>query len=354
MSILPLAALHMQRRTTLILAALFVLVIVAGLCGTAMGPVSISPPQVLAILGHKVGLQLPWAYELQQAMVLQSIRLPRVVMGMVVGAGLALSGALLQGLFRNPLADPGLIGVSSGAALGAAVMIILGGGMAAAWGGLGTAVAAFVGGLAVVLVVYRLATRRARTSVATMLLAGIALNALCGAGTGLLVLVSDDAGLRNLTFWMLGSLGGATWPSVAIVATLVGLALLVAPRLATALNALLLGEVEAQHLGIRVQRVKYGVVGLSTLAVAAATAACGIIGFVGLVVPHVVRMAAGPDHRMLLPASIMLGGALTMLADTLARMVIQPTEIPIGIITAFCGAPFFIALLMRTRQHYAL
>ena len=343
-----------QRHKTAVLVGLTLLCATAALCGAAIGPVPVTPAQVLTILLDKVGVPLPWTFEPQQAMVLYSIRLPRVCMGLAVGAGLALSGALLQGLFRNPLADPGLIGVSSGAALGAATLIILGGGIATAWGGLGTMLAAFGGGLTIVAVVYRLATRRACTSVTTMLLAGIALNSLCGAGTGLLLLISDDAGLRNFTFWMLGSLGGATWPSVTIVAAQVGLAALVAPRLARALNAMLLGETEAQHLGIQVQRVKYATVGLATLSVAAATAACGIVGFVGLVVPHVVRLATGPDHRTLVPASVLLGGALTMLADTLARVLIQPVEIPIGIITAFCGAPFFIVLLIRAGSHYQL
>jgi iron complex transport system permease protein len=324
------------------------------LVALGIGAVSIGPGQVVAILTARFGLDLGAAYEAQQALVLTEIRLPRVLLGALVGAGLSVSGALMQGLFRNPLADPGLVGVSGGAALGAAAMIVLGGAVpgfvASALGAFGIAAAAFMGGLVVTLVVYRIATRGTRTSVATMLLAGIALNALCGAGTGALVLLTDDGQLRDLTFWTLGSLGGATWGTIAVVAPFVGAVLLAAPRLARALNALLLGEAEARHLGVRTQRVKRQVIGLAALAVGATTAVSGLIGFVGLVVPHLVRLALGPDHRVLLPASALLGAALLVAADLLARVVIQPAEVPIGILTALGGAPFFLALLLRDRH----
>ena len=350
----PAAAPATRRRMVLVLSGLGVLLVAVMLLAVGIGAVSIAPGQVLTILAGRLGLDLPWVFDTRQEMVLTAIRLPRVLLGAVVGAGLSVSGVLMQGLFRNPLADPGLVGVSSGAALGAATMIVLGGAVpgfvASALGAFGVAMAAFVGGLVVTLIVYRIATRGARTSVATMLLAGIALNALCGAGTGVLVLFSDDGQLRNLTFWTLGSLGGATWRSLAVVVPFVGAVLLAAPRLARALNALLLGEAEARHLGIRTERVKQGVIGLAALAAGAATAVSGLIGFVGLVVPHLVRLMLGPDHRTLLPASALLGAVLLVAADLLARVVIQPAEVPIGILTALGGAPFFLALLLHDRQ----
>lgn len=325
--------------------------VVVMLAAVGIGAVPIAPGQVLAILADRVGIALPWDYAPQQALVLTGIRLPRVLLGVIVGAGLSVSGALMQGLFRNPLADPGLVGVSSGAALGAATMIVLGGLLpgfiASALGPFAIAVAAFSGGLITTLVVYRLATSGTLTSVATMLLAGIAVNALCGAGTGALVLLTDDNQLRDLTFWTLGSLGGATWQTLLITAPLIVLPILFAPRLAGALNALLLGEAEARHLGINTERVKRLVVVLTALAVGGATAVSGLIGFIGLVVPHLVRLMLGPDHRRLLPASALLGASLLVAADLLARIVIQPAEVPIGILTALAGAPFFLALLLR-------
>ncbi len=343
-----------RRRAVVVLAGLAVVLGGVVLLAVGIGAVRIAPAQVLAILAAHVGVALPWEYEVQQALVLTGIRLPRVLMGVLVGAGLAVSGAYLQGLFRNPLADPGLIGVSSGAALGAASMIVLGalvpGAMASVLGAFGVAAAAFAGGLAVALLVYRLATRGRTTSVTTMLLAGIALNALCGAGTGVLVLLSDDGQLRDLTFWTLGSLGGATWGALAVVAPLVGAALLAAPRLARALNVMLLGEAEARHLGVNTERTKRRVIALAALTVGGATAVSGLIGFVGLVVPHLGRLLLGPDHRVLVPASALLGAVLLVAADLLARTVVQPAEIPIGILTALAGAPFFLALLLRRQR----
>ena len=275
-----------------------------------------------------------------------------MLLSVVVGAGLAVSGAVMQGLFRNPLADPGLVGVSSGAALGAATAIVLGAALGApAAGALGpflVAAAAFAGGLATTFVVYRIATARGRTSVTTMLLAGIAINALCGAGVGVLVLFADDGQLRDLTFWTLGSLGGATWAALGVAAPLVGAAVVASPWLARALDALLLGEAEARHLGIRTDRVTAVAVTLSALAVAAATAVAGLIGFVGLVAPHLVRLLLGPGHRALLPGSALAGAALLVLADLAARTVLAPAEVPIGIVTAVAGAPFFLALLLRS------
>ncbi|MFZ3204439.1 MAG: iron chelate uptake ABC transporter family permease subunit, partial [Pseudomonas sp.] len=251
-----------------------------------------------------------------------------------------------------PLADPGLVGVSSGAALGAAVAIVGG----AALGGLPEVFApyllsccAFIGGLGVSALVYRLGRRDGETSVATMLLAGIALTALAGAAIGLFTYLADDATLRTLTFWNLGSLNGASyarlWPLL-LVTLAVALWL---PRRARALNALLLGESEARHLGFGVERIKRELVLCTALGVGAAVAAAGMIGFIGLVVPHLMRLLVGPDHRVLLPASALAGASLLLLADLAARLLLAPAELPIGIVTALLGAPFFLYLLLRGR-----
>lgn len=286
--------------------------------------------------------------------IIYDIRLPRMVLGVLVGAALAVAGAVLQGLFRNPLADPGIIGVSAGAGLGAVSMIVLGGTALApvtlALGIYALPVAAFAGALATVLVLYGIATRQGRTSVATMLLAGIALGALAGAFTGVLVFMADDRQLRDLIFWQLGSLAGATWTKIAGAGPIIALALLATPFLARGLNAFALGEATAKHLGVPVQRFKYMAILTATAATGAAVAVSGGIGFIGIVVPHLLRLAIGPDHRYLLPASALLGAILLLLADAVARTIVAPAELPIGIVTAAGGAPFFLWILLRKRS----
>jgi len=293
------------------------------------------------------------ALGIRDRLIIYDIRLPRVILGILVGAALAVSGAVMQGLFRNPLADPGLIGVSAGSSLGAVAVIVLGATVLAPvtglLGALALPLAAFCGGLATTLVLYQVATRQGRTSVATMLLAGIALAALAMALTGILIFMADDRQLRDLTFWQLGSLGGATWQKIASVGPIIVLALAAMPFLARGLNALALGEATAGHLGIPVQRLKYtAIIGVSA-AVGAAVAVSGGIGFVGIVVPHLLRLLIGPDNRYLLPASAMLGASLLLLADAVARTIVAPAELPIGIVTAIAGAPFFLWILLRKR-----
>ena len=282
-----------------------------------------------------------------------ALRVPRVILGMLIGASLAVSGAVMQGLFRNPLADPGLVGVSAGAGLGAIGVIVLGGSflapVTAAFGIYALPFAAFLGGLATTLILYRVATRRGQTSVATMLLAGIALGALAGAASGLLVYVADDRQLRDLTFWNLGSLAGATWTKIAAAGPIIALTLVASPFLARGLNGLSLGETTAHHLGIPVQRLKNVAIVMVAAAVGASVAVSGGIGFVGIVVPHLLRLAIGPDHRYLLPASALLGACLLLVADAVSRTVVAPAELPIGIVTAAVGAPFFLWILLRRR-----
>lgn len=278
-----------------------------------------------------------------------NIRLPRLVLGLVAGAGLGMAGALMQGLFRNPLADPGLIGVSSGAALAAGFTIVMGNAwfpdMPRSLGSWTLVLMAFGGGLAVTVLIYLLSRGEGGTRVGLMLLAGIAVNALAGAGLGLLNFLATDEQLRNLQFWLLGSLGGARWSAVALVGAITLIAGAVGVRLARPLNALALGEAQAVLLGVSIERVKQIAIVATALAVGAVTATTGIIGFIGLVAPHMVRLVAGPDHRWVLPGSALLGAVLVLLADAVARTILQPAELPLGVLTAVVGVPFFLLLL---------
>lgn len=291
-------------------------------------------------------------------LILLQIRLPRALMGALVGAALAVSGALMQGLFRNPLADPALVGVSAGAGLGAVAAITaaaaLPGALTQALGGGLVSAAAFCGGWLTTLGLYKVATRRGRTSVATMLLAGIALSALASAITGILIYQATEAELRSVTFWQLGSLAGATLPQLGAAAALILPALLVAQRLGTDLNKLAFGEAAARHMGVSVQRLKRAAILCVAAATGASVAAAGSIGFVGIVVPHLLRLMSGPDHRPLLLNAALLGAALLLGADLLARMIAPPAELPIGIVTALVGAPFFLWVLLKNEARWGL
>lgn len=319
----------------------------ASLLALGVGAVPVTPTQSAAILLAWVGLNLDVPYAPQQAAVLLAIRLPRVLLGVLVGAGLATAGATLQAVFRNPLADPALVGVSSGAALGAIAAIVFGVAVLGPWT---LPLAAFAGGLAATLAIYRFARRGGRTEVTTLLLAGLAANALFGALAGLLIQRATDPQLRSIVFWTLGSLGSATWPAVLGAAPFLLAAVFLLRRLARPLNLLVLGEAEAFHLGVDTERVKLQAVALAALATGAAVAMAGIIGFVGLVVPHLVRLLAGPDHRRLLPLSAAGGAVLLVLADLGARTVVQPAELSLGVVTGLLGAPVFILLIERTRR----
>jgi len=302
-----------------------------------------------------MGLGMAASVAPQQEAIVWVIRLPRVLMSLLVGAGLAICGTAMQGLFRNPLADPTLIGISAGASLAAATVIVLAGPLLlrveALVGVPLLPVATFGGAVGSTVLVFGLARDKGRTQVATMLLAGIAINALAMAGTGLLTYLADDAQLRSLTFWTLGSLGGANWTQVGWIALATVLAVLLLLPLSKAFNALSLGEVEAKHLGIPIEALKRRVVIATGLAIGASVAFCGLIGFVGLVVPHLMRLAGGAQHRYLLPATA-LGGALLLCgADTLSRTLVAPTELPIGIVTALAGAPIFLFLLFRQKKY---
>lgn len=342
------------KESLMVLAGLIIVLFWLIVISVGIGAVPVSPLQVVSILAEQLGWSRFVEFEPVQEAILLNIRLPRVILGVLTGAALAVSGAAMQGLFRNPLADPGLVGVSSGAALATAVAMVLAGTITAGWMEPFTRfivpVAAFIGGVLATILVYNLATDRGRTDVATMLLAGIAVNAMAGAVIGFMIFMANDDQLRDYTFWTLGSLGGATWGSVWVVLPLLLAAILFLPGLSKGLNAILLGEAEARHLGIPVERLKRLIVVFVGLAVGAAVSVSGMIGFVGLVVPHILRLWIGPDHRFLLPGSAVLGGLLLLGSDLIARTVVAPAELPIGVITATIGAPFFLWLLLKNRR----
>ncbi len=320
------------------------LLVVVSLLSLRIGAVPIGWADTINALLH------PAAYP-REAAIIWNIRLPRMILGALVGAALGMSGALMQGLFRNPLADPGLVGVSAGASLAAAATIVISDRipwlMVAAGFVPILPLGAFCGGLSATALLYVIATRRGSTSIPVLMLAGVALAALAGALNGLLVYMSDDRQLRDITFWLLGSRGGATWSKVVSSLPFVLPAILLAPLLAGGLNALALGEAEAFYLGLPVQRIKRATILLVAVAVGASVAAAGTIGFVGIVVPHALRLVLGADHRWILPMSGTLGALLLICADCLARTVVAPGELPIGILTAALGAPWFLFLLLR-------
>lgn len=335
-------------RTVLGLGTL--LLLAAFVWGSARGAFAISPGQLLDVLADLFASQ---AEPSQERLVFLNIRLPRLVLGVAAGMGLGVAGALMQGLFRNPLADPGLVGISSGAALAAGVTIVLGASLfpdlPRALGSWTLVLAAFAGGLLVTFGVYMLAQGPGGTNVGLMLLAGVAVNALAGAGLGFLNFLATDEQLRNIQFWLLGSLGGARWSAVILVSVLVAVAVAIGWSHAGALNAIALGEAQASLLGVPVERVKSQAVLATALAVGAVTATTGMIGFIGLIAPHWVRLVAGPDHRIVIPASGLLGGALVLAADSVARTMLAPAELPLGVLTAVIGVPMFLGLLRHFR-----
>lgn len=333
----------------LLIISLIVLYI-ATIASITIGPMDIKFSDSLYSL-------LPFV-ELQQIpehinMVIQQIRLPRTLLAIAIGAILALCGTVMQGLFRNPLADPGIIGVSSGAALGAAFAIVLFGSLATSFPLLllfGTVpFFAFLGGSITTIVVYKLGTSKNGTSVTMMLLAGVAIGAISGAMLGLLNYYADDQALRDLSLWSMGSLAGATNSSLWLAFVALIILFVLFKRDADKLNALLLGESEARHLGIDVQSLKRRLIVLTAAGVGVTVSLAGMIGFIGLIVPHLGRMLIGPNHRNLLPVSMLLGAILLLISDMLARTIVAPLDMPVGIITAILGAPFFLWLLIKQK-----
>jgi iron complex transport system permease protein len=324
------------------LAILTIALCVAAVASVSLGAVRLA---VLEIINSIIGQG-----EARSDLIVWSIRLPRTFTAGVIGAALAVSGAVMQGLFRNPLADPGLIGVSSGAALAAVATIVLGqnafGVVANNW----LPLASFAGGLCVTLMLYAVSTSEGRTSVTTMLLAGIAIGAVAGAITGLIIFVASEQQLREFTFWTLGSLAGATWQKSFMLLAVLAFTIPIWPWLARGLDKLALGETQAAFAGLSVERVKIVSIVMTSLLTGISVSYSGMIGFVGLVVPHVLRLVSGPAHGFMLPASALLGAVLLIVADTFARLVAAPSELPIGIVTACLGGPLFLWMLLRDRR----
>lgn len=336
----------------LTIGCLLVALIGAAIIAVTVGAAGIPFHRVPAALGLWPGKPGDTLLARDQ-LVLWSIRVPRVLTSAVVGGLLATSGAIMQGLFRNPLADPALVGVSSGGAFAAAGAIVL---VDSSYGetvrfmqNALLPLAAFLGSLATTLILYGIASRAGRTSIAIFLLAGLAIAAIANAGLGLLVFVADDRQLRDITFWLLGSLSGATWSKIATIAPVLALGLIACLWIGRGLDVLVLGESEAFHSGVNVERLKRVSIVLISAMTGVAVAVCGVVGFIGIVVPHLLRLVIGPGHRLLLPASALLGAVLVVGADTLARTIVAPAEMPIGILTAAIGAPFFLAILLRQR-----
>ncbi|MBE1273382.1 FecCD family ABC transporter permease [Enterovibrio baiacu] len=328
-----------------------ILLYIAVVSSITLGPMNIGFSDSLKAL-LPIEADLP-AYA---TVIIQQVRLPRTLLAIAIGGILAMCGTVMQGLFRNPLADPGIIGVSAGASLGAAIAIVLFGGMIGhtAFLVLGTVpVFAFLGGALATYAIYFLGTSSNGTSVTIMLLAGVALGAIAGAGMGLLNYFADDQALRDLSLWTMGSLAGATWDAIILAYASLAILAFLYQRHAKHLNALLLGEAEARHLGINVQTLKRTLILLTAAGVGVTVALSGMIGFIGLVVPHIGRMLTGPDHRTLLPVSMLLGGLVLLVSDMIARTIVAPLEIPVGIITAAIGAPFFLGLLLKQRGRLA-
>ncbi|MCH7412510.1 iron ABC transporter permease [Belliella sp. R4-6] len=340
------------RNQNAVMLMLLLILSVIVLLSASFGAFHIPVDAVIGIFKSQLGID-SHVFTDAQAQVLLNIRMPRILMAMLIGGGLGLAGAALQGLFRNPLVEPGLIGVSAGGAFFAVLFIVFGSSlivMSPLFSLIGLPLFAFLGGLLVTMCVYKIASNSGKTDISVLILAGVAINALMGALIGLVLFYADDAALRNFTFWSLGDLGGSNWSKLGIGSLLIIPAIGMILKLYPELNAMALGENEAYHIGVNIQKVKYTLFLSSALIVGTAVSMSGTIGFVGLVVPHLIRLGFGADHRLVLPGSFLLGAILLSGADLLARNIVRPAELPIGIITALLGAPFFIYLILNFKK----
>ncbi|WP_039798211.1 FecCD family ABC transporter permease [Nocardia araoensis] len=343
----PLPKSRGRSRVVLVFAVAVAGLAALAVASAAIGQVPTTPAEVAGSVLHRIGLDLgPMPAHPAGEVTLWQVRFPRVVLAMLVGAALATAGALLQGVFANPLAEPGVIGVSAGAAVGAGTVIVVGGAFVAAWS---VAAAAFVAGLATTLLVYVLARSGGRTEVVTLVLTGVAINAFAGGLIALLLFVASPAARDQIVFWQLGSLNGATWESVGVVAPLTAVGVAAAVLLAPRLDLLALGESAARHLGVDVERLRRNVIVVVAILATAGVAFTGIILFVGLIVPHLVRMLVGPAHRTLIPLSAVVGAVVLLAADVTARSLVDNADLPLGMLTSLLGGPVFFYLLRRTR-----
>ena len=347
MSVPPPAQRRPRLRSIVLSLSLVGVLILAVVISAVTGQLSVSPGDVVGSILSWMGISTLLApADPVVAATLEVVRFPRIVMALSVGAALAVAGALMQAVFGNPLAEPGVVGVSSGAALGASTAIVFG--ISAAGGGV--ALLAFLGGLGATLLVYAVARAGGRTEVVTLLLTGIAINAFAQAGLAFVLFLADTASREQIVFWQLGSLAGSVWSEVLIVLPVLVLGTVLAVLMAHRLDLLALGERNARHLGVDVEQLRIIAIVLVALLTGVAVAFAGIIAFVGLVVPHIIRMALGPSHRGLLIASAVGGGALLAIADLLTRTIVQGADLPIGMLTALVGGPFFFGLLYQQRR----
>lgn len=340
-----------KKRATAIYVLLSVLLCVSIILALSTGAVDLSFSDIISYLFHPLGLASNDSVSPVNEGLFLHIRLPRVLLCISVGAALSVSGTLMQALFRNPIVEPGLIGTSSGAAMGAATVFVFGKYLDffsdTIIASFILPLAAFVGALISTIAVYSIASSGNRVNVATMILGGIAVNAITASATGFLSYIARDPQARSITFWSLGTFSGANWQAFYIVFAITLVSVIFAVRYSKQLNAILLGESEATYLGIDIEKLKISVILINTLMVAVATAVVGVIGFIGLVVPHLLRMLNGADNRFLIIASALLGATMLTLTDTVSRIIIAPAELPIGVITAMVGAPVFIWMLIR-------
>jgi len=335
-------------RRSVVIGAGLLLLVIGIVLSAGIGQLPIGPPEVVGSLLRAAGIDNAWApVDPLIEQTLWQIRLPRVVMSVAVGALLAVAGAVMQAIFANPLAEPGVVGVSSGAAVGAAIAITIG---ATAFGSWGSALFAFAGGLAATLVVYAAARSQGRTEAVTLLLTGIAVNAFAGAALALLMFVGDTASREQIIFWQLGSMNGTRWSEVAITVVVGTAAAAATIGLARRYDLLALGDRTAAHLGVKIERLRLVSIVLVALLTGVAVAFVGIIAFVGLVVPHVARMLLGPSNRVLLPVSLIGGATMLVYADLLARTIVPAADLPIGVLTSLIGGPFFFWLIRRNRR----
>lgn len=351
------AAFVRENRHTAILSSLGLCLAASAIVSLTIGAVSIPAVDVVIILLKKIGLFSSVEVDSMHEMVLNTIRLPRILMTILIGATLSISGAVLQGLFRNPLVEPSLVGVSGGGASAVVILIVFGGPLidSAGWMVQGLfPLTAFGGGLLATLLVLRLSNQAGKTNIVVLVLIGVAISALSGAIIGLSLFYANENQLHTFTFWTLGDLGGATWDKLIIAAPLLIISFSVMLLFANALNALALGEAEAFYMGVNVERVKLLVVLFCALGVGVSVSMAGMISFVGLVVPHLMRVMFQPDHRLVLPASVLGGAILLILSDLIARTIVSPAELPIGVVTSLIGAPFFIVMLLNAKNKLRL
>lgn len=341
-----------QRRTSVrrvgLLGMLSLALLTAVVVAAGRGQLDVAPAEVVGSLLHRLGLDVgPMPSHPQGDVTLWTVRFPRVVMAAVAGAALATAGALMQGIFGNPLAEPGVVGVSAGAALAASTVIVFDLALVGTWT---VALFAFVGGLVTTILVYLLSRDGGRTEVVTLVLTGIAVNAVASAGLAFLLFLGDQQAREEIVFWQLGSLNGSRWEQVGVAAPFMVVGLVAAMAMSRRLDLLALGDRAARHVGVDVEWLRMGAIVVVALLTAAAVAFCGIIAFVGLVVPHLVRLLAGPGHRLLVPASALGGGLLLVVADLGARTLVAYADLPIGMLTSLVGGPFFFWLIRRARR----